>query len=154
MSKSTIFIIVIVILIIIGVVFFVGFKPSQIFTEPSQIFTKPDVLTEPDAIAPVVVGGDKSGPQLRVFNIIVNRDGFDPDEIIVNHQDRIQFNLTALDGTYDLFMDVFKLYITIPQGEKRTVSFEAARKGPWKFVCRDYCPEGKTIEGEIMVLEK
>lgn len=146
MSKNVLYVIVAA-LVIIGAILFLWFRQPQ-------IFTKTDTLTEPDIIAPVAVGGDKSTPQLRVFNIIISKDGFDPDKIIVNHQDRIQFNLTALDGTYDLFMDVFKLYIRIPQSERRTISFKAARKGPWKFTCRDYCPEGKTIEGELIVLER
>jgi len=119
---------------------------------PAETSSSKLELTPPDQIYQLREGSDA---KFRVFNITISKDGFKPNKIVVNQGDGVQFNLRALDGTYDLYIRTPRSYIeNIEAGKLSQIGFEVSRAGTFGFQCRDKCPSGGLITGEIVVLPK
>lgn len=157
------------VLIVIGVIAFIGFvliifnqqsfidrpaSQNETSSQPVSGLSAPQTieeLTAPDSVIPV---SNNSDSKLRIFNIKINSSGFSPAKIVVNQNDIVQFNLTALDGSYDFFLSFPEYHTDVPLNKAREFSFEALRSGRFIFSCRDKCPAGVTVSGELIVLEK
>ncbi len=91
----------------------------------------------------------------RRFDIKATKDGFEPDEIVVNQWDRVELDFTAVDGKYDLSIPYLGSYFfPAKQGETKLFTFTVPTSGTFTFECRDYCPAGSIIKGTLVVLLK
>jgi len=107
-------------------------------------------LTKPAQEFPSSPG--KTEKKIRIFDMKVSKDGFSPNNLVVNRGDTIQINMTALDGDYDFSMPVGHFYQFSKIGETKNITFDATLDGTFVFECRDHCPTGKVIKGKIVVL--
>jgi heme/copper-type cytochrome/quinol oxidase subunit 2 len=106
-------------------------------------------LTVPQEKAPAAPGAEE---KLGIFNMTVSSSGFSPNSITVNKGDVVQIRLTAQGGDYDLSMPYKGLYVMVPENETKQITFGINTTGTYNFMCRDYCPGGRTINGELIVL--
>ncbi len=106
-------------------------------------------LDEPETEVPAAPGTDET---LGIFNIKVSKDGYEPSTLTVKKGNLIQINLTAVDGDFDFSMPYKSLYQFVKKGETKQVSFGVKTSGTYNFMCRDYCPGNKVIEGKLIVI--
>jgi heme/copper-type cytochrome/quinol oxidase subunit 2 len=81
------------------------------------------------------------------------RSGFNPSSITVNKGDTLNIDFTAVDDDYDfdiLYMAFY--YPKVFKGTTKKLIFDAATPGTFAFSCRDYCPSGGQIKGQLIVL--
>ncbi len=109
-------------------------------------------VTAPDTIAPL--RPTDGVERFRAFKVAVDQSGFAPDRVVVFVGDGVQFEVTAVGGRYDLGIPTLGVYVDVPAGESRTVGFDASRPGEFPFSCKNRCPAGKVISGNLIVLER
>jgi heme/copper-type cytochrome/quinol oxidase subunit 2 len=92
-------------------------------------------------------------PAIQYFDIKANNTKLDPDEIVVRKGDRVRLEFTATDGDYDLDFPYLGAYFNrIPQGTTRVLPFSTSKAGTYLFKCKNYCPPGRVIQGQLIVL--
>ncbi|MFH0712862.1 MAG: cupredoxin domain-containing protein [Candidatus Jorgensenbacteria bacterium] len=106
-------------------------------------------LTEAAVEAPAAPGAQE---KFGAFNMTVGVAGFNPDSITVGKGDVVQIRLTAQGGNYDFSMPYNGLYVAVKSGEMKQITFGINTEGTYSFMCRDFCPAGKTISGQLIVL--
>lgn len=107
---------------------------------------------EPTTPAIEAPAAPDSDVKFGIFNMTVGRNGYEPSIITVKQGNLVQIRLTALDGDYDFSMPYKGLYQFVKEGETRQISFGVKTSGTFAFECRDFCPDGKKITGELIVL--
>ncbi len=113
---------------------------------------KDATLTPPKLEAPASANPDLQ-TKIRFFDLKATRNGFEPESFVVNRGDAVQFDFTAVDNDYDLGFPYLGAYFNvIRQGEMRRLPFDVSLPGTFIFQCRDYCPSGKIIKGQLIVL--
>ena len=90
--------------------------------------------------------------KLGVYPIVATRSGYEPSEIVVNQGDIVLLELTSQGGIYNLFSPAFGFYLSATDGKTEQISFKASVSGTFLFNCRDHCPSGKVIKGQLIVL--
>ncbi|HXF44137.1 MAG TPA: cupredoxin domain-containing protein [Candidatus Paceibacterota bacterium] len=123
-----------------------GIKPGDVFSPQVPENMEPTVPAEQSAAAP---GAEE---KLGIFKMTVNSSGFDPSNITVNLGDIVQILITASGDDFDFSVPYSGLYTKVNDGETKQVTFGATSAGTFVFQCRDFCPQGKTISGSIIVL--
>lgn len=118
----------------------------SVFTSEVPQNAKP---TEPVIESPAAPNSDA---KFGIFNMTVGENGYEPSIITVGQGNLVQIKLTALDGDYDFNMPYKGLYQFVKEGETKQISFGVKTSGTFAFECRDFCPEGKKIMGELVVL--
>ena len=136
-----------------------GVDPSGVISEEGFPVFSPEVpksavLSEPKLEAPA-----SSNPALdtkiKFFDLRATKDGFIPSSITVNSGDSVRIDFTAVDGDYDLDFPYLGAYFRVVQkGVTDRLPFDTSLSGTFSFRCRDYCPQGKQIEGKLIVLPK
>jgi heme/copper-type cytochrome/quinol oxidase subunit 2 len=132
-------------------------KPGVVVNEKNEPLFSPEVskdakLSEPKNEAPA-----SANPQLqtkaRFFDVKVSKDGFSPQTITVNRGDTVYLDLSALDRDYDLDIPYLGAYFSVvKKGETRHLPFDVPQSGTFVFQCRDFCPPGGKIQGQLIVL--
>lgn len=105
--------------------------------------------TAPVVEAPAAPGRDE---RLGIFDMTVSAAGYNPSALTVKLGDLVQIRLTAAGGDYDFSMPWSGLYQSVKKGETKQISFQTTAVGTYLFQCRDFCPSGKTINGQVIVL--
>ena len=123
-----------------------GLEPGDVFTSEVPRNAKPTVPTEQSVAAP---GAEE---KFGIFDMTVSSAGFNPENITVNLGDVVQIKLTAQGGDYDFAVPWSGLYTEVKERETKQITFGATSAGTFVFMCRDFCPTGKTITGSIIVL--
>lgn len=128
-----------------------GFVPEEQAQIP--VFT-PEVpedaqLSEPKSEAPA---SQNSESKFGIYTLEASKSGFSPSTITVKSGDTVQIRMRALDGNYDFSLPYLGLYRRVNQGEEGNITFDAINSGTFAFMCRDHCPVGKKIQGELIVL--
>ena len=93
----------------------------------------------------------KTGGQTRLFNILISKSGYDPDQIVVNNGDIVGITIIAVDGDYDFDLPAIGGYQFVKRGEKRQIGFQALKTGTFTYVCRDHCSSKGIIVGKFIV---
>lgn len=107
------------------------------------------VVTPPVSEAPAAPDATE---RFRVYTLVVSKEGYAPNQIVVNKGDVVQLNLTASGGSYDFSMPYTGLSQSVGPGETKQVSFGATSEGTFEFRCNTACPPGKVIRGQLIVL--
>lgn len=172
MSKKQVIILVVAgVIVVVGIIFGILGRQGGIFTPADKgekqsgegraplgdaevpLFTtevpKDAKPTAPQAEAPATPGATE---KLGIFEMRVSSNGFEPNSITVNKGDVVQIRLTAQGGDYDFTVPYGGLYTEVKEGETKQITFGATSVGTFSFMCRDFCPAGKTITGSIIVL--
>lgn len=89
--------------------------------------------------------------KLGFFDMNVSASGFSPSTLTVKLGNLVQIKLTGVGGTYDFSMPWTGLYQKVNDGETKQISFQTTSVGTFIFECRDFCPVGRTIQGELIV---
>ncbi len=106
------------------------------------------VPTVPAQEAPAAPGSSAS---LGIFEMSVSSSGFNPSPLAVRLGNLVQIRLTAVGGDFDFSMPWTGLYQKVNEGETRQISFQTTAAGTYVFECRDFCPMGRIIRGELIV---
>lgn len=109
------------------------------------------VPTLPASEAPAAPGARE---QSKTFSVQVSDEGYDPSVITVRLGDLVRLDLTARGGEYDFVMPYSGLSQRVKHGDTKPVSFQATTVGTFDFMCREYCPPGKVIQGKFIVLPR
>lgn len=123
-----------------------GLEPGDVFTPEVPKNAKPTVPAAQSVAAP---GAEE---KFGIFNMTVSSAGFNPENITVNLGDVVQIRLTAVGGDYDFAVPWSGLYTAVEEGGTKQITFGATSAGTFVFMCRDFCPGGRTIKGSIVVL--
>jgi heme/copper-type cytochrome/quinol oxidase subunit 2 len=120
----------------------------------SPVIPQGATLTPPKAEAPASANPSLD-TKIRTFNLKATRDGFVPKSITVNSGDTVVVDFTAADGDYDLDIPYLGAYFKmVKQGTMTHLPFDTNLAGTFNFLCRDFCPAGKVIQGQLIVLPK
>ncbi|MDO8557497.1 MAG: cupredoxin domain-containing protein [Candidatus Jorgensenbacteria bacterium] len=86
------------------------------------------------------------------YGVKATKNGYDPAVLTVGRGNIVTIDFTAVDNAYDMFSESFGFYITAPKGETKQISFKAGTVGSFLFECRDHCPSGGKIQGQLIVI--
>lgn len=89
--------------------------------------------------------------KLGFFDMSVSASGYEPSSLTVKLGNLVQIKLTGVGGAYDFSMPWTGLYQKVNDGETKQISFQTTSVGTFLFECRDFCPVGKKIQGELIV---
>ncbi len=92
------------------------------------------------------------GVKMRFFDMMVDKNGYQPATFAVNKGDSTRIIMKANDGDYDFSIPSVGIYQLVKRGEAKTIAFKASVSGIFNFECRDFCPVGKIIKGSLIVL--
>lgn len=164
MNKKQIIIVVVLVVVVAAIIVYglIQKKERQPETgpaggQPPVAGYTPDIpdkatLTPPKNEAPASANPDLD-TKIRFFDLKATKNGFEPDSFTVNKGDNVQFDFTAVDGDYDLDFPYLGAYFSVvKEGNMRRLPFDTGLPGTFIFQCRDYCPAGKKIQGELIVL--
>ena len=79
---------------------------------------------------------------IRVIEVKASRYKFEPDQIVVRLGEKVRLVLTTTDASHGLNIPEFKVNISVPTGETRSVEFIADKQGEFHAHCSVYCGEG------------
>ena len=86
------------------------------------------------------------------YEVKANKDGYAPSSLTVGRGNIVTIDFTSEDAQYDIFSESFGFYVTAPRGDTKQISFKAGTVGSFLFECRDFCPSGKKIQGQLIVI--
>jgi|GEM_PF-3214377 len=104
-------------------------------------------LTKADIEEPLYKG---SKEKFKVFKIKAMANGYEPNGIIVEKGDSVQFNMFAEQDT-DIESKDFKLFLMLPAGKITNFGFLLNQEGTYTFYCRNQCLGKERIFGHIVV---
>lgn len=110
---------------------------------------KDAVLTTPSVDIPPDPGDTK---RQGIFSVQATRDGYSPHTLTVGQGNIVTLQFSSADAQYDMYSESFGFYVTAPKGETKEISFKAGTVGSFLFECRDFCPGGKKIQGQLIVI--
>lgn len=123
-----------------------GEKQIPIFTPEvpkDAVLTPPKVDIKPD-----------SGTTKRqgFYEIKATKDGYVPNSLTVGQGNIVTIDFTSEGTQYDMFSESFGFYVTAPRNDTKQISFKAGTVGTFLFECKDFCPSGKKIQGQMIVI--
>ena len=111
------------------------------------------VETIPTQVIPIVNQPNAApGAKFASFQILATKNGYSPSSITVKKGDTVEINLVAQDGSYDIFSGNAGFYASASPSKPGKISFGVGTSGTFSFGCRDLCPTGKTISGQLIVM--
>lgn len=91
--------------------------------------------------------------KMRSFEILAEKTSFSINKIIVNQNDIVRIQFTALDKNYDLTLPALGISQKVQKGERKTVEFQAIADGTFDFSCRS-CGGNNAMKGILIVVPK
>ena len=112
--------------------------------------------TAANVAVPVTQGaGDPAGNvSYRSFNITIQNGAYTPNTVIVNQNDTVNLNVTAVDAAYGFDQLDYGLHVAIPKGKTQLVQFQASAAGDFTFYCVSCGGPSKGPVGHIIVVAK
>ncbi|MDD3778405.1 MAG: cupredoxin domain-containing protein [Patescibacteria group bacterium] len=120
--------------------------------EPGEQITEElkDVIAVPTDVVPT---SQDSKSNIRKFEIRGEGNKFIPSQIIVNYNDDIQIEITAVDKDYDLVLQGYNMRQNIPQGMTKNLSFQAYNEGRFLYYCDSCGGKEAGAFGEIVIVK-
>lgn len=100
---------------------------------PGTTSTVSGDVAKPSVVAEAAPG---STAKIRIFAISVSGGRFTPDTVIVNVNDRVHLNITAVDKDYDFYQPDYGLFTVLPKGVSKAVEFQASAADKYTFYCK------------------
>ncbi len=102
-------------------------KSKSVFMHPKNIFPEREKSASPN---------DRGSVE---FNITAKRFSFSPNQIIVQHGQKVTLNIVSLDIAHGFALPEFGIEEELLPNEPKTITFTADRKGNFPFVCNVVC---------------
>lgn len=109
-----------------------------------------DIVAVPKEELVSPIGEDIS---FRNFDVRAEGGKFYPSQIIVNHKDILQINITAIDKDYDFILEYYGMKQTVKKGETKKISFEAYEHGRFMYYCNICGGLETSTKGEVIVVK-
>jgi heme/copper-type cytochrome/quinol oxidase subunit 2 len=90
----------------------------------------------------------------RSFNITVQNGAYSPDTVIVNQNDTVNLELTAVDAAYGFDQPDYGFNSAIPKGATKNIQFQALQSGNFLFYCASCGGPASGPVGHIIVVAK
>lgn len=91
---------------------------------------------------------------VRVVEVKASQFKFQPDPIVVKLGEKVKLIVTSADVTHGLAIGEFKVNLTIPSQETKTVEFIADQAGSFRVFCSVYCGSGHTHMQAKLIVQK
>jgi len=91
---------------------------------------------------------------VRVIEVKASQFKFQPDPIVVKLGEKVKLVVTSADVTHGLAIGEFKVNLTIPTQETKTVEFIADQAGSFRVFCSVYCGSGHTHMQAKLIVQK
>ncbi len=121
---------------------------------PTENEAVPDNLKEIIAVPKEVI---QAAPgiesQIRVFDIRGETGKFIPEKVIVNFNDTVRINFTAIDGDYDVIFTGYNMTQSAKTGETKILEFQANQDGRFSYYCETCGGFSPGAPGEIIVVK-
>lgn len=121
---------------------------SGIIIQSSEI-PKDIELTNPEDSVPAATG---SNIELGLYELVMSKNGFTPNSIVVPIGDVVRIFVSAADDNYDFSMPFRDLYLNLKKGDRKEILFRARDFGTFGFGCVNNCPSTGSITGQLIVL--
>lgn len=92
--------------------------------------------------------------KMRSFDITAEKTAFSINKIIVNQNDIVRIQFTALDKNYDLTLPALGISQKVQKGERKTVEFQAIADGTFVFSCLSCDGSKESMKGVLIVVPK
>lgn len=113
-----------------------------------------NIKETPAEISEEIKEGAGAGTKLGVFTITASKKGYEPSVLVVTEGDTVGLKFTSLNGRLDIYSPYIGFYLSADEGGEDQLGFIAPTSGTYLFECRDFCPSGKTIQGQLVVKPK
>lgn len=90
---------------------------------------------------------------LRLFKIRAEGGRFIPEQIIVNFNDTVNIEFTAVDQDYDIVFQGYNMMQRAKQGEVKFLDFQAYKDGRFIYYCESCGGVSSSARGEIVVVK-
>jgi heme/copper-type cytochrome/quinol oxidase subunit 2 len=121
---------------------------------PGEII--PDELKDIVAVPEEFLGpkdGSQEGSGVAIFSVKGEGGKFIPSQIIINYNDIVKINISAVDADYDFTLKGYNMKQTIKMGETKSLGLQALKEGRFLFYC-DVCGGVESeAKGEIVVVK-
>ena len=88
----------------------------------------------------------------KEFSIIAKKFEFVPNEIVVNHGDKVILHVKSVDVTHGFAIVDYDINEMLNPGEEVNVTFVADKKGEFSFFCSVPCGNGhNAMQGKLIV---
>jgi len=109
-----------------------------------------DVIAVPKEVIQAAPGVES---QIRVFDIKGENGKFIPEKVIVNYNDTVRINFTAVDGDYNVIFSGYNMMQSAKVGETKILEFQANQDGRFSYYCEICGGFSKGVPGEIIVVK-
>lgn len=174
--KQTIVVAAFAFVVIIGVLIGVFYENNQLGPENQSFYNKdkkqvntniiPEAPIEFSSEVPKNATTSKSSIEIpiinkptgndinayKIFTIQVSKNGYNPSEITIQKGNVVEFQLSSNGGDFDMFSSSAGFYVVAKNGVVGKITFTPSEVGTYLFSCRDYCPSGEKISGQLIVL--
>lgn len=90
---------------------------------------------------------------LKVFDLTINENGFNPYQIVVHQNDQLQINIKAGEKATDIVSRGLDVSInTLQSGQSHVLIIDAYRQGDFIFECSKACPGTQKTIGKLSVI--
>ncbi|MFH1193307.1 MAG: hypothetical protein V1656_03280 [Candidatus Jorgensenbacteria bacterium] len=110
------------------------------------------VETKPKSETPMVGQEGENQGRLGTYEVTASPGGYAPSSLTIRQGDIVELTFFSTGGDFDFFIPALSVHLSAPSGGKMTASFRSTASGTFLFECRDACPAGKTISGQLIVL--
>jgi len=91
----------------------------------------------------------------KIFDLKAEGGAYQPAQIVMRVGDNVYITFRAIDRDYDLAIAApIGIYLQAKKGETKPFGFIAPLKGVYTFTCKEMCPPGEEMKGELIVLDK
>jgi len=111
----------------------------------------PEELKEVIAVPQEVIKREQS--ESRIFEIRGENGKLIPEKVIVNYNDIVHINFTAVDGNYNIIFSGYNMMLSAKAGEKKVMNFHANQDGRFSYRCEECGGFAAPFEGEIIVVK-
>lgn len=106
--------------------------------------------TENAALSDGTSGSLENG--IRVINVKAFRFDFEPNQIIVNKDEKVKLIITSTDVTHGFALSDFDINVPLPAGKQTIIEFTADKQGTFQFFCSVYCgSDHSSMKGDLIV---
>lgn len=109
--------------------------------------------TKPEEVIEIVTNPERD-ESLGGYTITASRSGYSPEVLTVVQGNIVRLTFKSEGSKYDLFVPAMSVYLSAPEGGEKQTSFRVPQSGTFRFECRDFCPSGGKIYGQLIVKPK
>jgi len=90
--------------------------------------------------------------EVREVEVKAFQYGFSPDPIVVNKGEKLRLKMTSMDVTHGIWIKEYKINVTLPPKETKTIEFIVDKEGEFVLYCSVFCGPGHGhMHGKLIV---